>query len=262
MIGSMGGRLRVLCLAIAFQACVGGNCNGSDIPQNDLCTPSDATSTPASIELGVQGSQGEFIPLEDDAVVHGILGGQGILMLELLFRMEGTDLGCVVQTITIDSPFGEGMGSIERSIRVYEQDDGSFISSPFYFLFNVPTPRPGELLRVSVDSGDIGDEASVWFEEVGTIPAPPVLASLTPASNIVTYPDSTDVTLTLGGPQDAPVVVTLFSDGPIDIPDSIEVPANTLTATFTATPQQAPLVFTVRASYQEESVSTTIESQL
>jgi hypothetical protein len=166
--------LRLLAIAIAMTLWLpscGSGCNPSEpIPQSDLCF--EAGPEPTMVEVGVVGDGDEFVALDNGDEVDFITGGQGTDMLELMFRMQGTGLGCVQMSPRVTAVVGgDSWGDdTPRGVRAYRQDDGSFQTRPYYFIFSGLPPVYASEIMLSVSAGvGVSDEVMVWYGEQGPL---------------------------------------------------------------------------------------------
>lgn len=96
-------------------------------PEADDCAGDGTGAAIESLEIGIGGEAGEFVPLADGDPFPTVWGGQGGFMTRLRFRVTGpTAPDCLPLDIQVETLDGMPMGESITPLRTYlDETDGS-----------------------------------------------------------------------------------------------------------------------------------------
>ena len=201
--------------------------------QSASTPPSDECDVPSTagieaVELGAASLDSLFEPWNDDDVIPIVRDTQSVPMLLPRLRVHGTSTGCIAQHTRVTSATGMLILDDDTDLRVYPQDDGSYLTETHHLRLSHPFPGSGARVTVHTQVGTTTSTCSVWLD--APYQGPP-LAAIQPASIDMPAGTRLRVAVLLSAPATTRTVVLLHTSDPaiatVEQPDITIAPGET-----------------------------------
>ena len=110
-------------------------------PEPDDCSGSAAGAAIESLEIGIAGDDGVFVPLADGDPFPTVWGGQGGIMARLRFRVTGAAApACLPLQVRVETTDAMPLGESVTPLRTYaDETDGSRATRDHFVILEYET---------------------------------------------------------------------------------------------------------------------------
>ncbi len=149
--------LSLLFAVLALCGCPGPN---SGIPEPDSCIDPGVAAID-TLELGAATVDSVFEPWQDGEPLTMVIGPQGGAMFAMRLRLRGTVGDCIRQRTTVDDGSIDPLADDNEAIKIYEQDDGSYVTNDHWVILFGPMPDVGATIQIATTIDGVSETRSM-----------------------------------------------------------------------------------------------------